>query len=41
MGGGRGRGLAVLVELYVAVLLAVTTDAAVALRVDEGTGVAE
>lgn len=41
MGGGRGRGLAVLVELHVTVLLAVAADTAVALRVDEGAGVTE
>ncbi len=41
MGGGRGRGLAVLVKLYVAVLLAVAADTAVTLHVDEGAGVAE
>lgn len=41
MGGGGGRRLAVLVELHVAVRLAVAADAAVALRVDEGAGVAE
>lgn len=41
MGRGRGRRLAVLVELHVAVRLAVAADAAVALRVDEGAGVAE
>lgn len=41
MRGGRGRGLAVLVELHAAVLLAVAAGAAVALSVDEGAGVAE
>lgn len=39
MGRGGGRGLAVLVELHVAVLLAVTADAAVALCVQERAGV--
>lgn len=39
--GGGGRGLAGLVELHVAVLLAAAADAAVALRVQEGAAVAE
>lgn len=41
MGGGGGRDFAVFVELHVAVGLTVAADAAVALRVDEGAGVAE
>lgn len=41
MGGGGGRGLAGLVELHVAFLLAAAADAAVALRVEEGAGIAE
>ena len=40
-GGGGGGGLAVLVELDVAVLLAVAAHAAVALRIEEGAGVAQ
>ena len=39
--GGGGRGLARLIELHVAVLLAAAADAAVALRVQEGAAVAE
>ena len=39
--GGAGRGLARLVELHVAVLLAAAADAAVALRVQERAAVAE
>ena len=39
--GGGGRGLARLVELHVAVLLAAAADAAVALRVQERAAVAE
>lgn len=39
--GGGGRGLAGLVELHVAVLLAAAADAAVTLRVQEGAAVAE
>lgn len=41
MVGGGGRGLARLVELHVAVLLAAAADAAVTLRVQEGAAVAE
>lgn len=41
MGGGRGRCLAVFVELHVAVRLTVAADAAVTLRVNERAGVAE
>ena len=41
-GGGRGLAAALLVKLHVAVLLvAVAADAAVALRVEEGAGVAQ
>lgn len=39
--GRGGRGLAGLVELHVAVLLAAAADAAVALRVQEGAAIAE
>ena len=39
--GGGGGGLAGLVELHVAVLLAAAADAAVTLRVQEGAAVAE
>ncbi len=41
MGGGRGRRLAVFVELHVAVRLTVAADTAVTLRVNERAGVAE
>lgn len=41
MVGGGGRGLARLIELHVAVLLAAAADAAVTLRVQEGAAVAE
>lgn len=41
VGGGRGRSLAVFVELHVALRFTVAADAAVTLRVDEGAGVAE
>lgn len=41
MGRGGGRGLAVLVELHVAILLAVTADAAVALCVQERAGITQ
>lgn len=39
--GRGGRGLAGLVELHVAILLATAADTAVALRVQEGAAVAE